>query len=202
MGCATASTSWLQLTADAFTALEPTGNPAADRLTAQYKTALGKAVPKIEALAGEPQDAFRRDDAEAVRVTRQLATLITAIKPAGPDLAALVKTDPMIALAYRRAPTCKPAGQALPIADDGQNYAACADGTCVVLIKKSAAFTVRGTRITVSVAGGTVSIGNRTSDGGGFSTNVGGKAGWGSAGSMTNATPLGLNGSTAVLRIT
>jgi hypothetical protein len=195
----------LQMVADIFTELKPSGNAAADRLTAQYRTALGKAIAKIEPLAGDPSTALQRDNATAIRVSRQIATLIKDVKPAGPDLPALAKSDAAVNLAYREAPSCKATAdqQPFPKARDGKNYQACADGTCEVLISKAATFVVKGKRITVTVVDRQVSISNREADGGGFTTSVGvgGNASWGTSGAMTNATAVGIKSTSAVLRL-
>lgn len=52
----------------------------------------------------------------------------------------------------------KPVSPTVPPAKDGQNYQACVDGTCEVLIRKTAALNLRGDKFTATVAGGTLKL--------------------------------------------
>ncbi|HZX06195.1 hypothetical protein [Kribbella sp.] len=49
-----------------------------------------------------------------------------------------------------------PSSPAVPAAKDGENYRACADGTCEVLIRKQAVITLNGDKFTATVAKGTL----------------------------------------------
>jgi hypothetical protein len=53
-------------------------------------------------------------------------------------------------------PTSTP--PALPAAKDGQNYKACNDGNCEVLIRKKAALNLHGDKFTATVASGTLKL--------------------------------------------
>ena len=200
----------IRLIAFAFAGLKPAGNAAADRLAAQYSAALRKVTPKVEALGGDSSQQVQQGESELVRQAGQVAALILSVKPVGPDLPALAKTDPMVGLAYRQSAKCKamtpiePPKTPLPAAADGQNYKACADGNCEVLVKKSAKFTVKGKVLTVTVANGAVSVSNREADGGGFTTGLSEEGGssWGTSGSMTEGKVTGRNATAAVVRFT
>ncbi|GAA3149948.1 hypothetical protein GCM10010530_81450 [Kribbella aluminosa] len=48
--------------------------------------------------------------------------------------------------------------QAGPTAKDGQNYKACTDGTCEVLIRKNAVINLKGDKFTATVAKGTLKL--------------------------------------------
>ncbi|MEV8374362.1 hypothetical protein AB0P21_16585 [Kribbella sp. NPDC056861] len=198
----------IRLIAYDFAGVGSAGNAAADRLAAQYKAAVSKVTPKVVALVGD--SGLQRGESDLVRLTRQVAALILSVKPAGPDLPALVKSDPMIALAYRQSAACKgltpiaPPTTPLPAAADGQNYQACADGNCEVLVKKSAKFAVKGKLLTITVVDGAVSVSNREADGGGFTTGLSldGSSSWGTAGALTSGKLTGLNASAAVVQLT
>jgi hypothetical protein len=47
---------------------------------------------------------------------------------------------------------------AIPTAKDGQNYHACADGTCEVLIRKKAVLNLHGDKFTATVAAGALKL--------------------------------------------
>jgi hypothetical protein len=200
-----------------FAELKPTGNAAADKLAAEYKRGLATIVPKIEALAGSFGSNYGLPFAEKVRRARQVGALIATVKPKSPALPALAKADPLLGSAYHLAPRCEPPTPAspsarpskppttpLPTAADGENYAACADGNCEVLVKKSAQITVKNKLLTVTVTNGVVSVSNREADGSGFSTGLSeeGGASWGTKNSMTEGKLSGLNATAAIVKFT
>lgn len=55
-------------------------------------------------------------------------------------------------------PAATPSLPAAPKAKDGQNYQACTDGTCQVLIRKKAALNLNGDKFTATVAKGTLKL--------------------------------------------
>lgn len=206
--------------ADTFAELKPSGNAAADKLVAEYKRGLAAIAPKIEALAGFGSY-YDISFAEKVRRARQVGALIATVKPTSPALPALAKADPLLGSAYHLAPRCvpptpatpspgssttpsKPPTTPLPAAADGENYQACADGNCEVLVKKSAQITVKNKLLTVTVTNGVVSVSNREADGSGFSTGLSeeGGASWGTKDSMTEGKLSGLNATAAVVKFT
>lgn len=207
--------------ASTFDELKPSGNAAADRLVAEYKRGLAAIIPKIEALAGGYISTYDLPFAEKVRRARQVGALIATVKPTSPALPALAKADPLLGSAYHLAPRCvpptpatpspgssttpsKPPTTPLPAAADGENYQACADGNCEVLVKKSAQITVKNKLLTVTVTNGVVSVSNREADGSGFSTGLSeeGGASWGTKDSMTEGKLSGLNATAAVVKFT
>ena len=50
------------------------------------------------------------------------------------------------------------ASPTLPVAKDGQNYTACADGVCEVLIRQKAVLNLNGDKFTATVADGTLKL--------------------------------------------
>ena len=84
-------------------------------------------------------------------------------------------------------------------AKDGQNYKACSDGNCEVLIRKAASFTLSGERVKVTVVDGTVKI---TMKDGYVSISGGGFSSWSNAdGPRHTASLNSADGNTAVLRV-
>ncbi|ADB33519.1 hypothetical protein Kfla_4489 [Kribbella flavida DSM 17836] len=199
--------------------LKPSSNAAADKLAAEYRRKLAAISPQVTSLAGAFGDSYNLPLAEQVRRARQVGALIATVKPTGPDLPTLIKTDPALAVAYHLAPSCTPLSPSpstsstapttppttpLPLAADGENYQACTDGNCEVLVKQSARFAVKGKLLTVTVTNGEVNVSNREADGSGFTTGLTEQGGskWGSAGSMTEGKVSGRNATAAVLRFT
>jgi hypothetical protein len=72
---------------------------------------------------------------------------------------------------------------AVPPAKDGQNYSACNDGTCEVLIRSKAALNLSGDKFAATVANGTLKLTDSkgyislSKDGGGASRSGGGSTG-------------------------
>ena len=82
-----------------------------------------------------------------------------------------------------------PTSASMPAAKDGQNYAACVDGTCEVLIRQKAALNLGGAKFTATVADGELKLTDAkgyislSKNGGGASRSGGGSAG-GAAGGL------------------
>lgn len=77
----------------------------------------------------------------------------------------------------------------MPAAKDGQNYKACLDGTCEVLVRTKAALNLKGDKFTATVAKGTLKLTDKKGyislgrDGSGASRSGGGSVG-GTAGGI------------------
>jgi hypothetical protein len=120
-------------------------------------------------------------------------TSSTSVEPSGPPSEEPSTPTPT--------PTPTPA---FPTAKDGQNYKACADGNCEVLIRKAAQLTLSGRKVNATVADGRITITNAKKDGGSnFTVSVQGTAGvatWGSMGGpMHSASLKAAEGTTAIL---
>ena len=57
-----------------------------------------------------------------------------------------------------KTPSNTPTSAAEPAAKDGQNYTACADGACEVLIRKEAVLNLNGAKFTATVVDGTLKL--------------------------------------------
>lgn len=149
-------------------------------------------------------------EAQRERV-RQARDMLTSVKPEGPDLAALMASDPVLARAYELTPACtpgasppaspSPTGDApLPTAADGSDVSACLDGSCEISISAPAEIVVGGIRISLTkVAEGKVTL-RQDSSRGGYSeatTNANGMVSLNGVGIRVVA----VNGGTALLRI-
>lgn len=91
-----------------------------------------------------------------------------------------------------------------PTAKDGQNYTACSDGNCEVLVRKAAQITLDRRKVNMTVADGRITITNARKDGGSnFTVSVQGTAGvatWGSLGGpMHSASLKAAEGTTAIV---
>ncbi|WP_433162621.1 hypothetical protein [Kribbella sp. CA-247076] len=88
-----------------------------------------------------------------------------------------------------------------PAAADGQNYAACADGNCEVLVRESATLTVEGLPIAVTVVDGKVRLTGKHANGSAFDVSASGNgvAGWGSGDRSHTLALKAADGSTAIL---
>jgi len=97
-----------------------------------------------------------------------------------------------------------PAGTPFPTAANGQDYAACADGNCEVLVRESATLTVEGQKVAVTVADGTVRLTGRHANGSELDLSVSGNgvAGWGSGDRSHELTITAADDSAALLRLT
>ena len=100
-------------------------------------------------------------------------------------------------------PTSTPS-PTFPTAKDGQNYAACSDGNCEVLVRKAAQITLDRRKVNMTVADGRITITNARKDGGSnFTVSVQGTAGvatWGSMGGpMHSASLKAAEGTTAIV---
>ena len=85
---------------------------------------------------------------------------------------------------------------AFPVAKDGENYAACADGNCEVLIRKAASFTISGERTKATVIDGTLKL---TSPTGYVSMSGSGYSSWSNGGPTHTATLKAAKDDTAIL---
>lgn len=88
----------------------------------------------------------------------------------------------------------------LPAAADGQNYRACIDGDCEVLVRKSAELTLGKDKLDVTVSNASV----RITDGDGYvSIGGGGVSSWGpSGGPLHTASLKAADGDTAIVVLT
>ncbi|WP_410785885.1 hypothetical protein [Kribbella sp. C-35] len=75
-----------------------------------------------------------------------LALLLTLVACSGPD-----ETP-------ASTPSNTPTSAQMPAAKDGQNYKACDDGVCEVLIRTKAALNLKGDKFTATVVGGTLKL--------------------------------------------
>ncbi|TDD56354.1 hypothetical protein E1263_25270 [Kribbella antibiotica] len=97
------------------------------------------------------------------------------------------------------ASTPAPSTPAFPSAKDGQNYKACNDGNCEVLIRKTAVITLNGEKNTATVKDGGVRLASKTgyvSLGG-----LGGAVSWSSNGPTHMATLKAAEGDTVIIVI-
>ena len=93
-------------------------------------------------------------------------------------------------------PPPTPTTTPFPKAKDGQNYKACNDGNCEVLIRKAATFTLDGEKVKVTMVKGTL----RLTHGSGYvSLSGGGYASWSDGGPFHNAALKAGEGDTAIL---
>lgn len=99
-----------------------------------------------------------------------------------------------------------PQKPAFPTAKDGQNYKACNDGNCEVLIRKKATLTVDGLKVVATAARNGVTLTGRYSDGSSFEAGFTGRGStsWGSASNRSahTATLKTAVGTTAILILT
>jgi hypothetical protein len=187
-----------------FARLRASGVPAADRLAAHYKVMVARVAPKIAALSGQPGEF---GPAETLRRARQVDALLASVTPTGPDLRTIADTDPLLAAAHRQTLSCNPTSSKapatpLPAAADGGNYQACVDGTCEVLVNKSATITVRGVRFGVEVNNGYVAFSRDSGDYFYITLSEVGPVRWGPENSWVQAQLTGVNGTSAVMRFT
>jgi hypothetical protein len=187
--------------------LPPSGVRGGDELVAAYAQALKALQPELSRLAKGADSLPVEVKRERVQQTREL---LASVKPEGPDLAALVAADPVLARAYELAPSCDPAtpppnppgaisDEPLPTAADGSNVRACLDGSCEISVTAPAEIVVRTTK--VSVAEVTADRVSFHAESGGSSTTItagaGGFAGLNDVGIRITA----VSGGTALLRI-
>ncbi len=191
--------------------LPPSGVPGGDEFIAAYLRALEALKPELSRLAEGVDSLSVEITRERVRRAREL---LASVKPEGPDLAALMASDPILARAYELAPSCDPAtpppasagpsedpasGAPLPAAADGSDVSACMDGSCEISVSAPTEIAV-GT-VTVSVTEITAnqvtfvqeSRGGRTE----ITTSAGGVAGLNDVGVRI----IAISGGTALLRI-
>lgn len=93
-----------------------------------------------------------------------------------------------------------PTTTVFPTAQDGENYQACADGNCEVLIRKAAQFTLDGEKVNATVADGRITLTDAVKDdGSSFTVSVqgAGVATWGPP--MHSASLKAAEGTTAIL---
>jgi hypothetical protein len=84
-----------------------------------------------------------------------------------------------------------------PTAKDGQNYAACSDGNCEVLIRKAATLKLDGKKVAVTVVDEAIKLKGPSFD---ISVKGNGMSSWGSMGGpMHSASVKAADGTTAIL---
>ncbi|MEU4607854.1 hypothetical protein AB0F43_33130 [Kribbella sp. NPDC023972] len=84
-----------------------------------------------------------------------------------------------------------------PTAKDGQNYAACSDGNCEVLIRKAATLKLDGKKVAVTVVDEAIKLKGPSFD---ISVKGNGMSSWGSMGGpMHSAAVKAADGATAIL---
>lgn len=124
----------------------------------------------------------------------------TTSPTAGPVGSPMITPSPTPATPRPPSPIRPSTPTAQPIAKDGQNYKACADGNCEVLVRKAASFTLSGERVKVTVADGTVKV---TTKNGYISISGGGLGTWNNANGPLHTVSLkSAEGSTAIIRLT
>ncbi|WP_158853262.1 hypothetical protein [Saccharothrix deserti] len=157
------------------TTLTPEAFPRGVELIGSYAKAAERLGAKVDGYTS------RHDAAEdALRgFVAETSSALKTLKPEGLDLAALMAADGTVAQAHEKAENCRPAKDqgtpsaapvALPAARDGENLAACEDGTCEVLVSPSAVvpaprwygFTLIRVR---SITGGVMQIGAKLEGG-------------------------------------
>lgn len=211
--------STVERTASAFATGPKAGIAAADQLRASYATTVGGIRPEVERLS----DFFAVNNLSAeqkVANTRRVGELVASLQTPQPDLSAVLAAEPALAEAHELAPRCGPdpaeggvtvtaSGTTrgpLPVAVDGTNVGACADGTCQILVTGPVDVVVRGVRLDVTFVDGAVTL-TQTGSGGSVSeSTVGGVGGTillGSAGGPSlEISIVALNADGAVLYFT
>ncbi|QUH03945.1 hypothetical protein HUO13_26800 [Saccharopolyspora erythraea] len=152
------------------TSLSPDAFPRGAELLSSYSTPAERLGAEVDGYAGHygaSEDVLRGLVAET-------SSALKTLKPEGLDLATLTAADGTVAQAHEKADDCRlqdarsgrpsAAPVALPAAKNGENLAACGDGTCEVLV--SPATVVPAPRqygfLTLrvrSIAGGVMEIG-------------------------------------------
>ncbi|MBQ1122895.1 hypothetical protein [Streptomyces sp. B15] len=130
--------------------LTPSGVPAADRLRDAWLKKLKRVVRELDKVS--PSAAFDDAEGSAAGVDK----LIQSLTSPEPGLPALMKKDPRLAAAHKRAEQCAPGWKPdkktpapepsgpLPKAKDGKNTGACADGECEILVTSAVKITANG----------------------------------------------------------
>lgn len=148
-----------------LTELPRTGIAEADAYRSALRTAIDAAAARLpEDSATMAFDLYDLPIEQLRARAREMAGVVTAIRPPGPDLSALARKHPALAASYDLAPTCEPAdvtpsrAENLPQARNGTDVAACRGGTCQIEVSAPVDVTVRGTVFTIAVSDGTVWI--------------------------------------------
>jgi hypothetical protein len=204
----------------ALSTLPPLGSPAADGFAAERVRKLGEITQQLDRIQNDEGSGFDRTAAQSRAAAKKVSDLVRSATPSGPDLPTVASGDPALALAYDLAPACDPvarqrvtappaspspvpAAAVLPVPKDGTNLAACADGSCEVLLDKPTAVTVSGIEFTVNTDVLPVTATTRFPGGGSgqVALSVGGGGSFGTAGGRTvTVTLAGAAGGAAVLR--
>jgi hypothetical protein len=93
--------------------------------------------------------------------------------------------------------TPTPAPPSLPAAKDGENYAACADGTCEVVIRQAATITLDGKKVAVTVVDESIKLKGPSFE---ISVKGSGVSSWGSMDGPTHSASVkAADGTTAIL---
>ncbi|KAF4407464.1 hypothetical protein [Streptomyces lycii] len=155
--------------------MKPSGLAAADRLHKAWERELGRVDPEISAL-GDFSVIHSLGEKEQLRRAERIAGLVASVRAPEPDLKALAGKDPGLGEAHRRAPGCaagngseSPAPEltaALPAAADGEDYGACRDGNCEVLVGGQEIITVGDLELHIAVEDGEVTLQHSSPSGG------------------------------------
>ncbi|MBN6041363.1 hypothetical protein [Amycolatopsis sp. 195334CR] len=203
----------LESLASQFTGLPPSGVAAGDQLAKSLGEGLQRILPEVEALVGDRFAMSPRGDFTGMYDrARKLNELLDSVKPAGPDLPAVVAADPLLTAAHHLAPRCQPPAPPpppevppgpLPAAKDGTDFGACADGECQILVTGEPKLKVGDNEFTITLSEKSVTLKDYGPQGasGTMRTGVGGKASWGNVntGKKLELTVTALNAEGAVL---
>lgn len=184
----------------ALSTLPPLSNPATGRLTGEYLRQLNGIKPELDQLGEANRNQFDQPPDQARQAATRMSELVNSVATPQPDLATVASADPVLARAYDLAPGCDPrtrqqvgappasptaapaGAKLLPRPANSTDLAACATGTCEVLIEKPTDITVAGTVFSVDTDVNPVVVSTRYPDGGGgqLSLSVGASGSFGS----------------------
>jgi hypothetical protein len=177
--------------------------PKADRLLEEWRKKLKRVVSELDDVS--PGDAFDDAEGSAEDVDEHVQSL-TSPKP---GLPALMKKDPQLKAAHKRAKQCAPGWKPepeedapapastgpLPKAADGKKTSACTDGACEILVTSTENVTAKGVNVHISVSEESVTFSS-----GGTIMQLGGVGGVASFGDEVAVTVLAHNKDGAVLK--
>lgn len=185
----------------ALSTLPPLSSPATRRLTDDYLRQLNGIKPELEQLGEANRTRFDQPADQARQASTRMSELVNSVATPRPDLATVASADSVLARAYDLAPGCDPrtrqqvaappasptaapaGAKLLPRPANGTDMAACAAGTCEVLVEKPTDITVAGTVFSVDTDVNPVVVSTQYPGGGGgqLSLGVGGSGSFGSA---------------------
>jgi hypothetical protein len=177
--------------------------PRADSLLEAWRKKLKRVVSELDDVS--PGDAF--DDAEGS--AEDVDGLVQSLTSPEPGLPALMKKDPQLKAAHKRAKQCAPGWKPdpeedapapastgpLPKAADGKKTGACTDGECEILVTSTEDVTAKGISVHVSVSDESVTFSS-----GGTIMQLGGVGGVASFGDELAVTVVAHNKDGAVLK--